>query len=166
MSSNLVVVERANLADVEGILKLAEANDVEHGGTLTGRLDRKAVTARIGRIPSIVARKGGQIVGFLLTSEKTGSLMPIERKMLEVYAGEPDAYVYGPVCVDASMRGHRLAEKMFAELRRLLPGREVILFIRAENEPSLRAHRKMGMREVADFTHEGAKFIVFAYRDK
>ncbi len=166
MSLDPVVVERANLADVEGILSLAEANDVEHGGTLTGRLDRKAVTARIGRIPSIVARKGGQIVGFLLTSEKTGSLMPIERKMLEVYAGEPDAYVYGPVCVDASMRGHRLAEKMFAELRRLLPGREVILFIRAENEPSLRAHRKMGMREVADFTHEGAKFIVFAYRDK
>ncbi len=163
MSSNLVVVEDANLADVEGILRLAEANSVEHGGTLTGSLDREAVTARIERIPSIVARKDGQVVGFLLTSEKTGSLMPVERKMLEVYAGGPDAYVYGPVCVDASMRGQGLAEKMFAELRRLLPRREGILFIRAENEQSLRAHRKMGMREVGDFTHKGAKLVVFAF---
>ncbi len=164
MSSNLVVVECANLADVEGILKLAEENDVEHGGTLTGHLNRRAVAARIRQIPSIIARKDGRVLGFLLTSEKTGSLMPMERKMLEVYAGGPDAYVYGPVCVDASMRGHGLAERMFAELRRLLPGREGILFIRAENEPSLRVHRKMGMREVADFNQEGLKFVVFAYR--
>ncbi len=163
MSFDLVVVERANLADVDGILKLAKANYVEHGGTLTGHLDRKAVTAKIGQIPSIVARKDSKVVGFLLTTEKTGSLMPIERKMLEVYSGKADAYVYGPICVDESMRGQGIAEKMLTELRRLLPGREGILFIRADNEPSLRAHRNMGMREVAALTHEGIKFLVFAY---
>lgn len=163
MSFDSVVVEPANLADVDGILKLAKANDVEHGGALTGHLDRKAVTAKIGQIPNIVARKDGKIVGFLLITEKTGSLMPMERKMLEVYSGESDAYVYGPVCVDACMRGHGLAEKMFAELRRLLPGREGILFIKADNETSLRAHRNMGIREVAAFTQEGVKFLVFAF---
>jgi hypothetical protein len=36
---------------------------------------------------------------------------------------------------------------MFAELRRLLPRREGILFRKAANEPSLPAHRKMAMRE-------------------
>ena len=163
MSLGPVVVERANLGDVDGILKLAEANDAENGGTLTGHLDRKRVAATIRRIPSVIARKDDQVVGFLLTSEKTGSHMPFERKMLEIYPGEADAYVYGPVCVDASMRGHGLAEKMFAELRRLLPGREGILFIRADNEPSLRAHRKMGMHPVAEFTCKGIKLIVFAY---
>ncbi len=163
MSFGPVVVNRANLADIDGILELAKANDVEHGGTLSGHLDRKTVTAKIMQIPSIVARKGDKVVGFVLTTEKTAFLMPIERRMLEVYSGEANAYVYGPVCVDESMRGQGIAEKMLTELRRLLPGREGILFIRADNEPSLRAHRNMGMREVAAFTHQEIKFLVFAY---
>jgi hypothetical protein len=40
---------------------------------------------------------------------------------------------------------------MFEELRRVQPGREGVLFIKASNQPSLRAHRKMGMREVAQY---------------
>ncbi len=112
MCSDEVVVERANLSDVDGILKLADANDAEHGGTLTGHLDRKAVADSIGRIASIVARKTGTVVGFLLTSEKTYSYTPVERKMVEAYPGEADGYIYGPICVDASMRGHGLAERI------------------------------------------------------
>ncbi len=52
---------------------------------------------------------------------------------------------------------------MFAELRRLHAGREGMLFIRADNEPSLRAHRKMGMTEVASFLHAGVEHIVLSY---
>ena len=52
---------------------------------------------------------------------------------------------------------------MFTRLRALLPGREGILFIRCDNVASLRAHEKMGMREVASFTHDGIGFAVFAY---
>ena len=52
---------------------------------------------------------------------------------------------------------------MFAELRKLLPGREGVLFIKASNEPSLRAHRKMDMREVGEFVFEDMRLIVFAY---
>jgi L-amino acid N-acyltransferase YncA len=53
---------------------------------------------------------------------------------------------------------------MFTEMRRLLPGREDILFVKANNEPSLRAHRKKGMQKVAEFTQEGTEFMVFACR--
>ena len=52
---------------------------------------------------------------------------------------------------------------MFAELRQLLPEREGVLFIRRDNPASLRAHARMGMREVAEFTHGGAAFAVLSY---
>ncbi len=167
MTLDAVVVRRARLADIDGILKLAEANEVEHGGALLGHLHRSVLIATLERLPSIVATKNGQVVGFLVTWEKTESSFntPIVKTMLQTYPGGEDAYVYGPVCVDAAMRGHGLAEAMFMELRRLLPGREGILFIKVDNEPSLRAHRKMGMQKVAEFTYEGTEFIVLAYRN-
>ena len=56
------------------------------------------------------------------------------------------------------------AGREFAELRKLLPGREGILFIRTDNIASLRAHQKMGMCEVAAFEHDGVKFLVLSYR--
>ena len=53
---------------------------------------------------------------------------------------------------------------MFAELRKLLPGREGILFIRTDNIASLRAHQKIGMRAAAAFEHDGDAFLALAYR--
>jgi len=44
-----------------------------------------------------------------------------------------------------------------------LPGREGILFIRRDNASSLRAHAKMGLREVAEFTYAGAAHAVLSY---
>ena len=52
---------------------------------------------------------------------------------------------------------------MFAALRTRLPGREGVLFVRRDNAVSLRAHARMGMREVAAFTHGGAEMAVLAY---
>jgi hypothetical protein len=66
-----------------------------------------------------------------------------------------NAYVYGPIAMDAALRGLGVAAAMFQELKRLVPGREGILFIKADNEISLRAHCKMGMRQVAEFQHAG-----------
>ncbi|WP_341528387.1 GNAT family N-acetyltransferase [Nostoc sp. UHCC 0302] len=158
-----VVIERASLSDVDGILKLSEANDAEHGGMLLGRLEREAVVMTISDLPSVVARKDRQVVGFLLSWQKTAAKLPTVRAMLQVYPGTKDAYLYGPICVDETMRGRGIAGAMFAKLRNLLPEREGILFIKANNEPSLQAHRKMGMCKVAEFTAQGTDFLVFAY---
>ncbi len=49
------------------------------------------------------------------------------------------------------------------ELCLLEPGREGILFIRRDNLASLRAHLKMGMREVAEFVFNGAEMAVLSY---
>jgi hypothetical protein len=158
-----VSIERANSTHLDGIMKLAEENAPERGGELTGSVDRKAVGANIQELPSVVAYCAGRVIAFVLTCEKHRAGNPCVKAMLEAYSGAKDAYVYGPVCVDASARGLGLAGKMFEKLRKLLPDREGILFIKATNESSLRAHRKMGTREAARYTYEGKEFLVFAY---
>jgi len=160
-----VVVDRATSADVEGILALERANRVDQGGVFNSCFEPGELTAAFADLPSIVARQDGRVVGFLLAFEKTAAATPMVQAMLKAYAGGPDAYVYGPVCVEASMRGHGLAGAMFALLLHLLPGREGILFINARNEPSRRAHEKMpGMREVGRFELNGLEYLVLSYR--
>ena len=158
-----VSIERANATHLDGIMKLAEENAPERGGELTGTLDRKSVGANIQELPSIVACAAEHIIGFVLTCEKHAARNPCVKAMLEAYRGSPNAYVYGPVCVGASLRGLGIAGKMFEELRKLLPEREGILFIKATNESSVRAHQKMGMVETARYTYEGKEFLVFTY---
>jgi RimJ/RimL family protein N-acetyltransferase len=52
---------------------------------------------------------------------------------------------------------------MFEALRARLPGRRAMTFIRADNASSLRAHKKMGMRELGTFMSEGVSHIALTY---
>jgi len=116
-------------------------------------------------MPLLVARRENNVVGFLISSNRdTTADIPIILAMLDAYPRHArDAYVYGPVCIDAKERGKGLAQLLFEELRRLLPGREGVLFIRRDNEASIRSHRTMGMREVSHFSFGGIEHIVMSY---
>lgn len=159
-----VIIGRATEADLDGILELQAANQPEMGGVLLANLSRDRLALMLRDMPSIVARRHGRVIAFLLTSarEMRGDV-PILRAMLAAYPGGAGAYIYGPVCVSAAERGRGLAQALFAELARLEPGREGILFIRRDNQPSLRAHARMGMREVASFEFGGMDLAVLSY---
>lgn len=159
-----IVIARATLADVAGILQLERANQTKSGGTLSSSLEAGEVAATIRQIPNIVARQEGRVVGFLLAWEKTAPAPPTVQAMLQAYSGEADAYVYGPICVDARVRGRGVAGAMFAHLLSLIPEREGILFIKSTNASSLRAHAKMTMRQVGEFTWNESVFLVLAYK--
>ena len=78
--------------------------------------------------------------------------------------GEPGAYVYGPICVSDAARGRGVARMLFERLRAELPGREGILFIRSDNEASLRAHQRLaGMRVRGEFSVDGVSFVVLSF---
>jgi predicted GNAT superfamily acetyltransferase len=157
-------IGRASEADLDGIVELQAANQPERGGTLSASLPHSRIAEMMREMPLIVARRSDRITGFLMTSTRTMNAdIPIISAMLAVYPGTPDAYVYGPVCVGVEERGKGLARAMFSELRRLTPAREGILFIRRDNSASLRAHAKMGMREVAGFVFGGNEFAVLSY---
>lgn len=151
-------------ADIDGVLALQEANQADHGGTLSARMPRTFFVAALNGMPVIVARRDDCVVGFLVSAPKLPlPEAPVVRAMLHAWPGADDAYVYGPTCVAAEERGRGLASAMFAALRARLPGREGVLFIRSDNAASIRAHAKMGMRQVAAFEHDGATILVLAY---
>jgi hypothetical protein len=79
-------------------------------------------------------------------------------------SGGDGAYLYGPICVARAERGRGLAARMFAALRMQLPGRAGILFIRRDNDDSMKAHLKMGIHEVGEFTYHDAIHAILAYK--
>jgi predicted GNAT superfamily acetyltransferase len=151
------------MSDLDGIVALQAANQPERGGTLSTCLPPARIAEMMNKMPLIVARRDGRVAGYLMTSTREMNAdVPVINAMLAVYPGTADAYVYGPICVDAGARGKGLAQAMFSELRRLVPMREGILFIRRDNPASLRAHEKMGMRQVAGFVFGGSEFVVLS----
>ena len=56
-----------------------------------------------------------------------------------------------------------MARVLFDEVKRRLPGREGVLFIRGDNEASIKSHHKMGMNEVSRFSYGGIAHIVLSY---
>jgi predicted GNAT superfamily acetyltransferase len=159
-----IEIAEATTADLDGILELQARNQPDRGGTLSHRFPRDRMAAMVKAMPVIVARHGGRVIGYLVSAPLSlNADVPVLQAMLAVYRGAPDAYVYGPICVDADERGQGLSRAMFAALRKRLPGREGILFVRHDNAASLNAHAKMGMRTVATFTHGGVAYDVLSY---
>ena len=154
----------ATRRDIVGILDLQEQNLLGRGGLLSVRLPGAFIEAALDDLPQIVARRDGKIVAYLLAgSRSVHAQTPIIKAMFRAYSGSHDAYIYGPICVAESERGHGLATALFAELRERLPERECVAFVRRDNAASLRAHLKMGMKDVASFEHDGVAHAVLAF---
>ena len=160
-----IEIANARESDLDGVLELQAANQIGNGGKLSASFSRSQLQSMMKDMPLLVARRDRRVVGFLVCSTReTAGDVPIILAMLDAYpARARDAYVYGPVCVDVKERGQGLAQLLFDELRRLLPGREGVLFIRRDNEASIKSHRRMGMREVSHFSYGGVEHIVLSY---
>ena len=151
--------------DLDGILALQAENQPERGGTLSAALPRERIVLMMREMPLLVARRGGHVVGYLMTSTiRRNRDVPVIAGMLKSYRGGQGAYVYGPIAVAAEERGRGVAAALVADLARRLPGREGILFIRTDNAASIRAHEKLGMRHVGKFRHGGAEMLVLSFR--
>lgn len=165
MNQSRPQIDRAEAQDAEGILALMAANQPDRGGLLSANISRDTLLTMMQAQPCVVARQTDRVVGFLLTGTRAmGEVVPVVQAMFAAYAGTPDAYVYGPVCVAEALRGQGTARAMFTHLCRLLPQREGILFVRNDNSASLQAHRRMGMRVVGNFEFNRTPHTVFAYR--
>lgn len=150
--------------DISGILTLQEPNLPDSGGNLSVRQNSDWFKRTMLEMPLIVGRRDGQVVGYVVaTSLAAKAHVAIVQAMLRSFPALPNCYFYGPVCVAATERGKGLAGAMFDELCAHLPGRPAMTFVRADNAPSLRAHQKMGMRDLGEFENEGVPYIAFAY---
>ncbi|PLY44306.1 N-acetyltransferase [Janthinobacterium sp. ROICE36] len=164
-SSHAYRIGTAQAADIDAITALLQANSPSQGGSLTGEFSRDKVAAMAdGASPVIVARRvlDGSVVGVLFSAATATVQAPVVLAMLAAYAGSENAYVYGPVCIAASERGQGLLALLYSAMRARHGGAEAVLFIRRDNLGSLRAHARLGMREVATFAFDGAQFSVYS----
>jgi len=160
----MITTRLATSSDAESISALLTANTGDRGGMLLGQWPRDAIEKRISSGQSIVIAtdKAERLLGALLTSERGFDEAPPVQAMLKAWPGRPDAYVYGTVCVSQDARGLGVLPALYAKLEATFPGREAILFIRKDNQRSLKAHLRLGMREVARYDFAGAAFIVLS----
>src|SRR5262245_30840509 len=150
--------------DIPDILALQEMNLPDSGGTLSVRLEPDWFHDAIFEKSIIVGRHKSKVVGYVVGSSLAANAhVSIIQAMLRTFTPVPGCYLYGPICVAKTERGKGLARAMFGELRARLSGRPAMLFIRADNAPSLQAHRKMGMQELGTFTHNGILYVVLTY---
>ncbi len=159
-----VVIDLAAPADIPGLLALQEPNLPEHGGSLSVRQTAEWFERTMAEMPLIVARRDGMVVGYMVTATLAAKThVPIVQAMLSKFPAPPNCYSYGPVCVAQSERGLGVAGLMFAELCAQLPGRTAMTFIRSDNDASLRAHEKMGMRILGEFNSGGERYTALSY---
>jgi len=157
-------ISLARLDDIPDILALQEMNLPDSGGTLSVRLAPDWFQDAILEKWVIVGRRESKVVGYVVGSSIAANAhVAIIQAMLRTFPPRPGCYLYGPICVAERERGKGLASAMFGELRARLSGRPAMLFIRADNAPSLQAHRKMGMQELGTFAHNDIPYIALTY---
>jgi hypothetical protein len=157
-------ISLATPSDIPGILAVQEPNLPDSGGTLSVRLTPDWFQGAILEKSVIVGRRDSKVVGYVVGSSLAAyAQVPIVQAMLRTFPPAPGCYLYGPICVAKTERGNGLASAMFGELRTRLSGRPAMLFIRADNGPSLQAHRKMGMQQLGTFTDCDVLYIALTY---
>lgn len=157
-------IARATRGDIPDILALQEENLPDRGGALSVRLPSQWFEAALADMPLIVARKDERLAGYLVASSVASQAhIPVIQGMLRAYPAARDAYIYGPICIAAGERGRGLPARMFAAQRALVGNRGCFTFIRRDNAISLRAHAKIGLHEVAEYSHDGVALVVVAH---
>ena len=155
-------VRPGKLDDVDGILAVQEENQPENGGNLSARFSRDWFAKAIENRSIIVADIDGCIAGYVaFTSREVQSYVPIIQAMLRAYPN-PGAYLHGPICVGRKFHRRGLASAMFRAQREQMNHSAVMAFIREDNLASRRAHKGMGLDEVATFEESGARYVVVA----
>ncbi|MGB9042807.1 MAG: GNAT family N-acetyltransferase [Pseudolabrys sp.] len=154
----------AGLDDISDILALQELNLPDSGGTLSVKLTSDWFQDAVLQKSVIVGRRETKLVGYVVGSSLAAyTHVPIVQTMLRAFPPAPGCYLYGPICVAETERGKGLANTMFGELRARFSGRPAMLFIRADNTPSLQAHRRMGMHELGTFTNGDVVYVALTY---
>jgi GNAT superfamily N-acetyltransferase len=178
------VVRRGTTADIAGVLALQSRylyTNLTEAERLQGFVTTPFTTEQIERVIAeeqglYVADWAGTIVGYAYgASWDYWSAWEMFRYMisrLPVYQFQGQAltvantYQYGPICVDAQLRGHGVAEGLFAAVRAGFGGRYPIglTFINKVNELSLAFHtRKLGLEIVDDFSFNGKHYFALGF---
>ena len=175
---------RAISDDFFDILKLQAANFI---GNLTaedraeGFLSAEFTSQQLEEISNdvalLVAIDDGQVLGYLCACScdyyKQFPLLATMIRSFDTthYLGKPlnsyKLFIYGPVCIDRSHRGHGLLRGLYEVLVREVSGKYEVgtAFVSKDNPHSLSAHLNgLGMANTGEFEFRGRNYDILAFR--
>ncbi len=124
----------------------------------------------------VVAKAAGSIVAYVLAMTKASrGDIPVLVPMFDIfdqtnYNGKPiasyDYIVVGQVCVDKEFRGQGLFDRNYAFYKETYSGKYelAVTEIAAKNTRSLKAHQRVGFREICSHTaSNGVEWIIVVW---
>jgi hypothetical protein len=174
----------AKTEDIEGILKLHNKYQINHikeedkkDGFVTTPFTKEQLKDIIQKEQGIfIAIKDNKVVGYVMSASwKYWSAWPMFEFMMKdlptlSYLGQTltidNSYQYGPVCIDKSVRGTGLLEKLFDFALESMSKRYPILvtFVNKINPRSYEAHkRKLGLDTIQEFEFNGNQYYEMVY---
>ncbi|HEY4244506.1 MAG TPA: hypothetical protein VGM88_32050 [Kofleriaceae bacterium] len=164
-------VALATPRELPGILSLQRANlrVASPDGFVTVEHTPEALRALHDAMPSVVALDGDEVVGYALAMAVAArTLLPTLEPMFAVLdtLALPPYYVMGQVCVAPAARGSGVFDAMYAEHRRAYGGAfaELVTEVSLRNPRSLRAHARVGFRELHRYRDATDEWSVIGWR--
>jgi L-amino acid N-acyltransferase YncA len=176
----------ATRADLDAILTLQRANlesaldsrEVADQGFVTVAHTREVLERMHSRAPSVVARSGGEVVGYAIAMsvacrDLVPILVPMFSKFEELAAGgrplrESRFYVCGQVCVARSHRGTGLFDALYrGHAEAYGPTHDwIVTQISTRNPRSIRAHARVGFHEISHYrdSHDDWSVVAWDFR--
>lgn len=114
----------------------------------------------------LLVRQKSRLQGVLFTQEDAANTPDIITAMLSAWPAGRHCWIYGPICIATQSRGKGLSEALFARACRHYGSRKPVLFVRHDNIASLKAHIRLGLQPVAQFSYDNQQFIVLSQVDK
>ncbi len=174
----------AELADIDKTLELhyryqvdSIAEEDKKDGFVTTPFTKQQLTDLIEKEQGLfIAIEGDKVLAYVMAASwQFWSLWPMFRHMIEglpdlEFLGETlnidNSYQYGPVCIDKSVRGSGVLEKIFDFSREHMSKRYPVLvtFINKINPRSYEAHtRKLGLTVIQEFEFNNNNYYELVY---
>lgn len=183
MDSTSIELKNAGLSEIDEVLELhyryqidSIAEEDKADGFVTTPFTKEQMTELIKKENGLfIAKKEGAIVAYVMAASWSyWSAWPMFEFMIKElpnlkYHGRilttEDTYQYGPVCIDKSVRGTGVLEKVFEYAKNKMSERFPILitFVNKTNERSYQAHkRKLGLDVIHEFEFNGNNYYEMA----
>jgi len=179
-----MILKIAELKDIDAILKLHNKYQIhsikeedKKDGFVTTAFTSQQLTDIINEEQGIfIAIDKNKVLGYVMSgSWQYWGKWPMFAYMIEqlpnlyylgVQLSIDNSYQYGPVCIDKSVRGSGLLEKLFNFALDSMSKRYPILvtFVNKINPRSMKAHKeKLGLEVIQDFEFNNNKYSELVY---
>jgi len=174
----------AELADIDNILELhfsyqinSIAEEDKKDGFVTTAFTKEQLTSLIDDEQGLfIALEDDRVIAYVMAASwQFWSIWPMFEHMIKdlnnlEYLGQKlsvdNSYQYGPVCIDKTVRGSGLLEKIFDFAREEMSKRYPVLvtFINKTNPRSYEAHvRKLGLEVIQEFEFNDNNYYELVY---